>query len=62
MPDTDNPNTPQPPPMTDTLKSWTMVLLTLIFVLLYAGVFIGWITTTDAIKDLQPIIFVIIGY
>ncbi len=62
MLDTDNHNALQPPPMTDTLKSWMMVILTLIFVLLYAGVFIGWITTTDAIKDLQPIIFVIIGY
>ena len=61
MPETDNSNIPQAA-MTDTLKSWMMVILTMIFVLLYAGVFVGWITTTDAIKDLQPIIFVIIGY
>jgi hypothetical protein len=39
-----------------------MLLITLIFVLLYAGTFTGAIKAPDAVKDLQPIIFVIIGY
>lgn len=62
MPDIDNPNVQPAPPMTDTLKSWMMVILTLLFVLLYAGVLVGWIALSDDAKDLQPIIFVIIGY
>lgn len=51
--------------MTETLKSWVMVLLTLIFVLLYAAALIGWLKPLpDAamVIRLEPIIFVIIGY
>ncbi|MDQ3749887.1 MAG: hypothetical protein M3367_12895 [Acidobacteriota bacterium] len=51
--------------MSDALKSWMMVALTFIFVLLYAAALIGWLKPlTDpamAIR-LEPIIFVIIGY
>lgn len=56
------PTAPLTPTMTDSLKNWMMVILTLVFVLLYAGALIGWIVTLDAIKNLQPIVFVIIGY
>lgn len=62
MADTANPNAQPAPTMTDTLKSWMMVFLTVVFVVLYAGVFLGWITADNAVKDLQPIVFVIIGY
>jgi hypothetical protein len=51
--------------MTDVLKSWMMVALTLIFVLLYAAALFGWLkpqTDVTMITRLEPIIFVIIGY
>jgi signal transduction histidine kinase len=51
--------------ITDQLKSWTMVVLTLIFVFLYITALAGWLKPpTDAamITRLEPIIFVIIGY
>ena len=47
------------------LKSWTMVVITLIFVLLYCAALLGWIkplTDERMITRLEPIIFVIIGY
>ena len=68
MPEKINQETTSPPTgqnMGDALKSWMMVALTLIFVLLYAAALIGWLKPlTDpamAIR-LEPIIFVIIGY
>jgi hypothetical protein len=63
MPDTDNPNTPVAPSMVDSLKSWTMVIITLVFVILYALSIaeVGKLTIS-AVKELQPIVFVIIGY
>jgi len=51
--------------MTDTLKGWVMVVLTLLFVVLYAAALIGWLTPLadiTMITRLEPIIFVIIGY
>jgi len=51
--------------MTDILKGWMMVALTLIFVLLYATALLGWLkplTDVSMISRLEPIIFVIIGY
>ncbi len=51
--------------MTDLLKGWVMVALTLIFVLLYAAALFGWLkplTDMSMITRLEPIIFVIIGY
>ncbi len=50
---------------TDVLKSWMMVALTLIFVLLYASALLGWLkplADVTMITRLEPIIFVIIGY
>lgn len=47
------------------LRSWIMVALTLIFVLLYASALIGWLkplADEKMIVRLEPIIFVIIGY
>lgn len=49
----------------DSLKSWMMVALTLIFVFLYAAALVGWLKPLpDAamVSRLEPIIFVIIGY
>ena len=61
--------TPNAPPeernLTETLRNSLMVILTLVFVLLYAAAFTGKL---DPLKDntmltrLEPIIFVIIGY
>ena len=50
---------------TDAIKSWTMVVLTFVFVLLYATALFGWLkplTDVTMITRLEPIIFVIIGY
>jgi len=50
---------------TGTLKSWVMVMLTLVFVALYASALVGWLrplADDTAIARLEPIIFVIIGY
>lgn len=51
--------------MTDILKSWMMVALTFIFVVLYTAALLGWLkpmTDVTMIARLEPIIFVIIGY
>jgi hypothetical protein len=51
--------------MTDALKGWVMVLLTLSFVILYSAALIGWLrplADITMITRLEPIIFVIIGY
>jgi hypothetical protein len=47
------------------LRSWVMVVLTLIFVLLYASALTGWLkplADERMIARLEPVIFVIIGY
>lgn len=47
------------------LKNWTMVILTIIFVLLYTGALLGWLKPlSDAtmVMRLEPIIFTIIGF
>ena len=47
------------------LRSWVMVVLTLIFVLLYASALMGWLrplADERMIARLEPVIFVIIGY
>jgi len=49
----------------EAVKSWTMVVLTFIFVLLYGAALIGWLkpqSDASMITRLEPIIFVIIGY
>ena len=51
--------------MADTLKSWIMVALTFIFVLLYSSALLGWLkplSDEKMVTHLEPIIFVIIGY
>lgn len=51
--------------VSDVLKSWMMVALTLIFVFLYAAALFGWLkplSDSSMITRLEPIIFVIIGY
>ncbi|HEY0375633.1 MAG TPA: hypothetical protein VGC87_01595 [Pyrinomonadaceae bacterium] len=56
---------PQAQDMTDALKGWVMVALTLIFVILYGAALIGWLkplADEKMITRLEPIIFVIIGY
>jgi len=65
MSDKNTQNISQGQNMTDALKSWVMVALTLIFVGLYAAALIGWLkplTDITMITRLEPIIFVIIGY
>jgi hypothetical protein len=59
---------PEKPPgqgMADVLKGWTMVVLTFVFVVLYAAALFGWLKPQPdvaMITRLEPIIFVIIGY
>ncbi|HEY0459464.1 MAG TPA: hypothetical protein VGC97_10035 [Pyrinomonadaceae bacterium] len=51
--------------MTDSLKGWVMIVLTLIFILLYVAALFGLIAPLkdiSVINRLEPIIFVIIGY
>lgn len=51
--------------LSNALRGWVMVALTLIFVLLYASALIGWLkplADEKMIVRLEPIIFVIIGY
>ena len=47
------------------LKSWMMIALTMLFVVLYGAVLMGWIkplADEKMVSHLEPIIFVIIGY
>jgi len=49
----------------DILKSWMMVILTLVFISLYAAALLGWLrplSDITMVTRLEPIIFVIIGY
>ncbi len=49
----------------DPSRSWVMVGLTALFVLLYAAALLGWlhpISDDKLITHLEPIIFVIVGY
>jgi len=51
--------------MADALKSWVMVLLTLLFVVLYGAALLGKLkplSDVSMVTRLEPIIFVIIGY
>lgn len=51
--------------MTDRLKNWVMIVLTLLFISLYGLAIIGWLkplTDFTVAARLEPIIFVIIGY
>lgn len=49
----------------DNVRSWIMITLTLIFVLLYGAALIGWLKPLpdeNILARLEPIIFIIIGY
>ncbi len=65
MEDVVNQDVSQGQSLTDELKGWMMVALTLIFVFLYAAALFGWLkplADITMISRLEPIIFVIIGY
>jgi len=56
---------PRSQEVADVLKSWVMVALTLVFVVLYAAALTGWLrplTDEKMVTRLEPIIFVIFGY
>jgi hypothetical protein len=49
----------------DGLKSWIMIALTLVFVVMYGAALIGWLNPpmdASLVIRIEPIIFVIIGY
>jgi hypothetical protein len=51
--------------MANALRSWVMVALTLVFLLLYGAAIVGWLkplADEKMVARLEPIIFVIIGY
>ena len=51
--------------LSNALRGWVMVALTLLFVLLYASALIGWLkplADEKLIVRLEPVIFVIVGY
>ncbi len=51
--------------VSNALKSWMMVALTLTFTFLYGAALVGWLkplTDEKMVTRLEPIIFVIIGY
>ncbi len=54
-----------PPVLADGLRNWIMVVLTLVFVGLYAAALLGWLkplADDKMVIRLEPIIFAIIGY
>ncbi|MDT7809760.1 MAG: hypothetical protein QOJ70_3573 [Acidobacteriota bacterium] len=51
--------------VSDGIKAWVMVLLTIVFVALYGAALTGWLRPLPdekMVARLEPIIFVIIGY
>lgn len=59
------PHPTAPPATAEALKSWVMVVLTLIFVGLYGAALLGWLkplTDDRMVMRLEPIIFALIGY
>lgn len=51
--------------MTNAIRNWMMIVLTLIFVVFYAAALLGWLrplSDVTIVTRLEPIIFVIIGY
>lgn len=53
------------PDAADVIRSWVMVLLTLIFVTLYGAGLVGWLrpwADEKLVMRFEPIVFVIIGY
>lgn len=67
----DNPQTPSAggtgQTMPETVRSWVMVILTLVFVAIYVGALLGWIPGSNkpdptTLSRIESIVFVIIGY
>lgn len=51
--------------LANALRSWVMVALTFIFLLLYGAALLGWLTPNideKIVTRIEPIIFIIIGY
>lgn len=60
-----NPGRPSEETLSDALKSWVMVLLTLIFVVLYGFALLGKLrplADISMVTRLEPLVFIIIGY
>ncbi|HEX7176195.1 MAG TPA: hypothetical protein VF240_13115 [Pyrinomonadaceae bacterium] len=58
-------NTPPGQERADTLKGWTMMALTALFILFYGAALTGWLKPPSderMVARLEPIIFVIVGY
>ncbi len=58
---------PEPDPSTtssisEEVKTWTMLFITVVFVILYALTVVDVIKASNAVQNLQPIVFVIVGY
>lgn len=61
MPETETPNTPVITIVTDSLKTWTIALITITFLVLYALFLVGKIPPENS-QYLQPVFLVIVGY
>ncbi len=51
--------------LAEILRSWTLLVLSLLFVLLYAAALFGWLrplADTTLLSRLEPIIFLVFGY
>jgi hypothetical protein len=53
---------PSSRPISGSLKSWSMAIFILGFVILYTLSLTNVITMPEAVKNLHPVVFVIIGY
>jgi hypothetical protein len=56
------PETTPTPTISESAKTWAMLFITFVFIVLYVLTVVGVIKTDDAMQNLQPIVFVIIGY
>ena len=60
-----NPGQPSGRSLSDALKSWVMVLLTLAFVILYGFALLGKLrplADISMVTRLEPLVFIVIGY
>lgn len=60
-----NPGRPSEKSLADALKSWVMVLLTLVFVVLYGFALLGKLrplADISMVTRLEPLVFIVIGY
>ena len=56
------PEMSSPSIINESVKTWTILLITLVFVAVYVLAVVGAVKVTDAMGNLQSIVFVIIGY